>query len=42
LLQVRVSAGKTEYKLLHGDVLAFTHRGVRVEVTASSPVKELP
>ncbi|WP_395403681.1 glycoside hydrolase family 65 protein [Pseudoduganella sp. UC29_106] len=42
LLQVRVSAGKTEYKLLHGDVLAFTHRGDRVEVTASSPVKELP
>ncbi|WP_377702823.1 glycoside hydrolase family 65 protein [Pseudoduganella sp. UC29_71] len=41
LLQVRVEAGRTAYTLLQGDALAFTHRGLPVELTASANVKEL-
>jgi alpha,alpha-trehalose phosphorylase len=41
LLQVRVEAGRTAYTLLQGDALAFTHRGLPVELTASANVKEI-
>jgi alpha,alpha-trehalose phosphorylase len=41
LLQVRVDAGCTEYRLLQGEVLAFTHHGQPVELTVNAAVKEL-
>ncbi|CAN7663198.1 glycoside hydrolase family 65 protein [Pseudoduganella sp. LjRoot289] len=41
LLQVRVEAGRTEYTLLQGEALAFSHRGQAVELSAGSAVKEL-
>jgi alpha,alpha-trehalose phosphorylase len=36
LLQVRVSAGKTEYTLLQGESLAFSHRGAPVALTKAA------
>lgn len=40
LLQVRVSAQRTEYTLLDGAALAFSHRGQPVQLTANEAVKE--
>ncbi|MES2263075.1 MAG: glycosyl hydrolase family 65 protein [Pseudomonadota bacterium] len=42
LLEVRVEAQRTEYRLLQGEALSFAHRGQRVELNLSAPVKELP
>lgn len=38
LLQVRVAAGHTEYRLLQGDALALTHHGAHVALSPSAPV----
>lgn len=40
LLQVGVNAAGTQYRLLQGDALRFTHHGRPVEVTAAQPEHE--
>jgi alpha,alpha-trehalose phosphorylase len=41
LLQVRVSAGKTDYTLLHGASLDFSHRGEAVQLTQAAATRAL-
>ncbi|CDG84006.1 glycoside hydrolase family 65 protein [Janthinobacterium agaricidamnosum] len=38
LLQVRVEPGRTEYRLLQGDALRFSHHAEALELTLSAPV----
>lgn len=40
LLEVQVAPGRTVYRLLQGDALAFRHCGEAVQLTASAPSKE--
>jgi len=41
LLQVRVSGAQTDYTLLHGESLAFSHRGQAVELTQAAASRAL-
>jgi alpha,alpha-trehalose phosphorylase len=41
LLQVRVSGAQTDYTLLHGESLAFSHRGHAVELTQAAASRAL-
>ena len=41
LLQVRVSGAQTDYALLHGESLAFSHRGQAVELTQAAASRAL-
>lgn len=41
LLQVRVSGDQTDYTLLHGELLAFSHRGQAVELTQAAASRAL-
>jgi alpha,alpha-trehalose phosphorylase len=39
LLEVHVEPGRAQYRLLQGDLLAFTHGGERIALTLSQPIK---